>query len=321
MSTTVFDPTYPEGYTSKYPIFPEDSGTYIPGKVYNLNDIVRHLGSVFRSIINSNTTPPATWDKESGIVYFNTDYWKILVNGTADYILHSEINDIHYDIDDISDSINSKIDSEISTVNTKIDNTNRRITETEENLQDQIDNVASSSTDITLTLIPDIVFSGSNTIMVSSALNTGGTVIQHKLERLGTVIASSTSESLSISDTVNSNSDVTYLATATINGQQKNKSITLKVVNKIYYGSGNNPLSANTPYTTPKDTPVGTYNINVINNGDYIFMDFPSNMMINSAKVNGFDIPFEIVTSSRSGYRCYKSINTYDAGNITIDIE
>ena len=318
MSTNVFDPTYPEGYTAKYPIFPEESGQYVLGRKYGLNDIVRHIGSVFRSMIDSNTYVPATWDKESGDVYFNTEYWEILINGTADYILHSEINDIH----DISDDINKRIDREISTVNVRIDNTNTRLTETSEDLQNQINDVASTSTGINVLLTPGIVFAGRNTINITSVLDTGGNISQHIIKRGTIVIASSVSDSISVNDTVESNVDVTYVVVAVINGQQKTKSIKLKVVvDRIYYGSGDSPLSANTPDNTPKVDPNGSYDIVVRNNGDYIFMDFPSRMTVRSMKVNGFDIPFEIVTSSRSGYVCYKSINTYDAGNITIDVQ
>ena len=91
MSDTVFDPTYPDGYKLKYPLMLEEVGPYIPGQSYNINEVVRHMGSVFKSKINENTHVPATWDKDSDTVYFNTDFWKILVNGTAYYILYNEI--------------------------------------------------------------------------------------------------------------------------------------------------------------------------------------------------------------------------------------
>lgn len=123
---------------------------------------------------------------------------------------------------------------------------------------------------------------------------------------------------LSVNDNVNSASDVIYNISAVINGKQRNDSIRLKVVGKIYYGSGKNPSSANTYYETPKENPQGTYIVNVRENGDNIFIDIPNSMTVNSFTVNDFNMPFIVVESSRPGYRCYKSVNTYDAGNITI---
>lgn len=297
MSNIVFDPTYPEGYTSKYPLLEKDAGPYISGRSYNTNEVVKHLGSFFKSKFNGNTQVPATWDKDAGVVYFNTDSWTILINGTADYILHNEI----------------KLES---------DEINRRITDINNNLQTQIDSVASSATDITIDINPDIVFAGvNNSVNIRSTLNTGGTVSSHQINRSGSVIASGTSTSISANDVVNANSDIVYDVTAVINGKQRNNSIKLKVVNKIYYGSGRNPSSADTAYDTPKETPQGIYNVNVRNNGDYVFIDIPNSMVINSATVNSFNIPFVVVTSSRSGYKCYKSTNTYDSGNIVIDVK
>ena len=89
-----FDPTYPQylgkGYKLKYHLKRKDVGNFIPGHSYNIKDVVRCIGSVFESKKNNNTKEPATYDKETGIVYFNTEYWDILINNTGEYILHSK---------------------------------------------------------------------------------------------------------------------------------------------------------------------------------------------------------------------------------------
>lgn len=348
MVTTVFDSTYPDGYMLKYPIVPEDVGPYVPGTQYNINDVVRHIGSVFKSKINGNTHAPATWDKDSGTVYFNTEFWKILVNGTADYILYNylhgeikvlsdDVSELSDELTNVSDEINHRIDTEISSVNERISNVdsnlqnkinsdianvNERISNVNNNLQGQIDDIEASDTKITTSVNPSIIFANvSSVVNVNSSISTVGGISSHNIVKNGVVIASGQSARLSVNDTVNSSDDVTYVTSAVINGTQKTSSITLKVVNKIYYGSGNNPSNADIPVDTPKATPGGTYSVDVRHNGDNIFIDVPDSMNISSFTVNGFDMPFIIVQSSRTGYKCYKSVNTYDAGNIIIIVE
>lgn len=279
------DPTYPQyldkGYKLKYPPRWKDAGDYVPGRSYKVKDVVRCIGSVFESKRNNNTQAPATYDKATGVVYFNTEYWDILINNTGEYILHGGINDV----------------------------------------QDEINVVAASDSEITLEINPTIIFSGESSIVyIRSYVKTVGNISSHNISKNSQVITSGTSATLNYTDTVNTTSNVNYTSTTVVNGKQIQKSVTLIIVGKIYYGSGRNSSDANIADNTPKETPNGTYNIDVRNNGDNVFIDIPNSMSVNAIKVNGFILPYVKVSSSRSGYTCYKSTNTYDSGRLVIEI-
>jgi hypothetical protein len=274
-----YDSTYPKyndvGYAFKYPLMWKDCGDWSPSRSYNIKNVVRHIGSLFESKIDGNTYEPAIYDKQEGVVYFNTEYWKILVNNTDDYVLN-----------------------------------------------DKIDDVTISDAKINLSTNPEVIFSNvQSSVSINSVIETNGNIELHQISRNGTVIASYPSKTLSVSDNVTSSQNVNYTSTIMINGKTKTESINLIVAGMIYYGTGSAPSDARTGYNTPKESPEGTYEVNVANNGDYIFFDIPSNMTVNSITVNGFILPYSIVGSSRSGYKCYKSNNTYDAGLIKVDIK
>lgn len=273
-----FDPTYPQyidkGYDLRYPLKWKDAGDYTPGRSYKVKDVVRCLGSVFESKRNNNTTIPATYDKDTGVVYFNTEHWDILINNTGDYILHNEIED-----------------------------------------------VVASDSEVTLEISPTIAFAGESTrINVKSSVKTGGSITSHNVSRNSQVIVSGTSSVLNYTDTINVSSNTNYVSTAVVNGKQIQTSQVLVIVGKIYYGSGSNPSDANVQDPTPRETLNGVYNVDVRNNGDHIFIDVPNSMHVNAIKVNGFVLPYSVVSSSRSGYTCYKSTNTYDAGRLVIEL-
>jgi hypothetical protein len=110
---------------------------------------------------------------------------------------------------------------------------------------------------------------------------------------------------------VNSSDETKYKQSADVN---------LYVVERIYSGSGTAATveNINVQRTDPNTTPAGTYSVNVRNNRDYVYFDIPNTMNINKATVSGFDMPLQVVTSPRSGYKCYQSRNTYDAGTLTV---
>jgi len=61
--------------------------------------------------------------------------------------------------------------------------------------------------------------------------------------------------------------------------------------------------------------------VNVPANGKYVFFNVPSSMNINKATVSGFDMPLNApvnVTIDGQSYKSYKSVNTYDAGTLTV---
>ena len=67
----------------------------------------------------------------------------------------------------------------------------------------------------------------------------------------------------------------------------------------------------------------GTYNINVAQNGSYVWFNVPSSMTIHGATMSGFEFPLEAptnVTINGVAYKSYRSSNTYNAGTLTIVI-
>lgn len=63
----------------------------------------------------------------------------------------------------------------------------------------------------------------------------------------------------------------------------------------------------------------GTFNVTVASAGQYVFFVVPSSMTINKVTLSGFDFPLLAAdTTSKSGYKIYKSANTYKAGTLTL---
>lgn len=114
---------------------------------------------------------------------------------------------------------------------------------------------------------------------------------------------------------------LTYNAKAVIGDVEKTASVSISVVNPMYVGAGaayadvvveNCKQSARTSAS-------GTYNVTVASNGQYVFFVVPSSMTINKVTLSGFDFPLLAAdTTSKSGYKIYKSANTYKAGTLTL---
>lgn len=114
---------------------------------------------------------------------------------------------------------------------------------------------------------------------------------------------------------------LTYSAKAVIGDVEKTATVSISVVNPMYVGAGaayadvvveNCKQSARTSAS-------GTYNVTVASNGQYVFFVVPSSMTINKVTLSGFDFPLLAAdTTSKSGYKIYKSANTYKAGAMTL---
>ena len=114
---------------------------------------------------------------------------------------------------------------------------------------------------------------------------------------------------------------LTYTAKAVIGDVEKTASVSISVVNPMYVGAGaayadvvveNCKQSARTSAN-------GTYNVTVASAGQYVFFVVPSAMTINKVTLSGFDFPLLAAdTTSKSGYKIYKSANTYKAGAMTL---
>lgn len=114
---------------------------------------------------------------------------------------------------------------------------------------------------------------------------------------------------------------LTYTAKAVIGDVEKTASVSISVVNPMYVGAGaayadvvvaDRKQSARTSAS-------GTYNVTVASNGQYVFFVVPNSMTINKVTLSGFDFPLLAAdTTSKSGYKIYKSANTYKAGTLTL---
>ena len=114
---------------------------------------------------------------------------------------------------------------------------------------------------------------------------------------------------------------LTYSAKAVIGDVEKTATVSISVVNPMYVGAGaayadvvveNCKKSARTSAN-------GTYNVTVASAGQYVFFVVPSAMTINKVTLSGFDFPLLAAdTTSKSGYKIYKSANTYKAGAMTL---
>ena len=93
------------------------------------------------------------------------------------------------------------------------------------------------------------------------------------------------------------------------------------LVNTMYVGAG--AVYTNVVNDSHKQSvrtsASGTYNVTVASNGQHVFFVVPSSMTINKVTLSGFDFPLDAAdTTSKSGYKIYKSSNTYKAGAISL---
>ena len=114
---------------------------------------------------------------------------------------------------------------------------------------------------------------------------------------------------------------LTYTAKAVIGDVTKTASVSISVVNPMYVGAGAayaDVVVAGCKQSA-RTSASGTYNVTVTSNGQYVFFVVPSSMTINKVTLSGFDFPLLAAdTTSKSGYKIYKSANTYKAGTLTL---
>lgn len=114
---------------------------------------------------------------------------------------------------------------------------------------------------------------------------------------------------------------INFTAEAVIGSVKKTASFSVGLVNPMYVG-------ADTVYTnvvndshkqSARTSAGGTYNVTVASAGQYVFFVVPSSMTINKVTLSGFDFPLLAAdTTSKSGYKIYKSANTYKAETLTL---
>jgi hypothetical protein len=162
------------------------------------------------------------------------------------------------------------------------------------------------------------------TYNISSSVNVRKAVVQKDNVDFYTVEGNYPSHS----DTKSINSPVgtlkfhvrAYVESSDATKYKQSSDVNLYVVERIYYGSGTSATTGNinVQRQDPNTTPAGTYNVTVRNNRDYVYFDVPNTMTITKATVSGFNMPLSEITSPRTGYKCYRSNNTYDAGTLTV---
>lgn len=114
---------------------------------------------------------------------------------------------------------------------------------------------------------------------------------------------------------------LTYTAKAVIGDVEKTASVSISVVNPMYVGAGAAYADVVTENCkqSARTSAGGTYNVTVASAGQYVFFVVPSSMTINKVTLSGFDFPLLAAdTTSKSGYKIYKSANTYKAGTLTL---
>lgn len=114
---------------------------------------------------------------------------------------------------------------------------------------------------------------------------------------------------------------INFTAEAVIGSVKKSASFSVGLVNPMYVGAGAayTAVVNDSHKQSARTSASGTYNVTVASNGQYVFFVVPSSMTINKVTLSGFDFPLLAAdTTSKSGYKIYKSANTYKAGTLTL---
>ena len=223
------------------------------------------------------------------------------------------------------DTINEKIPSGASSENKLT--TQSDVEAVASNLQEQINEIVSKDTTVSLSVSPTAVFAdGTNktvTFVATSSPTKATVVFDGGAPQEGT--------HLEYPVTVNSATPTTVSKTAqfTVKGISKgNKTATVSLVFPIYYGAGQSASVLNTGAMTAHSaiaTPSFIQSITTQDN-DYIFFEVPNNMA-NIQRLQLWDDPqfptdlsIEAVETPREGYKAFKTVYTRLAGTHTYKV-
>ena len=295
-------------------------GDYVPGRAYQEKHRVTLYGSEFQAAkdnpskapltYNSSTHQITAWNVVNGDHASPTGEWYIISNGTDAWIASHRMDDIETHIDSSYNAMEAYVNAADS------------------NLQGQINDIVASQTSISLSGIPSVIYAAKSgqTVLLSSKITTIGTISSHKILKGSTEISSGTSPNLSGSDpSTNTTTDITYTTEAVINGVKVSKESTVYVRYPIYFGAAAtwDAINNDSHKAPAKTNPVGTYHINVSQNGYSVFFNVPSEMSITKVTVSGFDMPFKPYVSKTidgKSYKSYESTNTYTTGTLDVVI-
>ena len=94
------------------------------------------------------------------------------------------------------------------------------------------------------------------------------------------------------------------------------------------FGFSNESSNANLVLTnlikqSLKTSPIGTYTLQNLESGNYMWLCVPNNMSINEVTLNGFNVPMEASQDKQQGnitYRCYRSNHALIQGSYKVKI-
>ena len=295
-------------------------GDYVPGRAYQEKHRVTLYGSEFQAAKDNPLKAPLTynpsthqitaWNVVNGDHASLTGEWYIISNGTDAWIASHRMDDIEAHIDSSYNAMETYVKTADSS------------------LQGQINDIVASQTSISLSGSPSVIYAAKSgqTVSLSSKITTIGTISSHKILKGTTIINSGTSLNLNGSDpNTNTTNDITYTTESIINGIKVTKNSTVYVRYPIYFGAAAtwDAINNDSHKATARTSPVGTYSINISQNGYSVYFNVPSEMSITKATVSGFDMPFKPYVSKTidgKAYKSYESENTYNKGTLNVVI-
>ena len=130
--------------------------------------------------------------------------------------------------------------------------------------------------------------------------------------------------------TINESTPTTkaFKLVATYNDRTNQVSSNLYVVGAMHFGFSNESSNANLVLTnlikqSLKTSPIGTYTLQNLESGNYMWLCVPNNMSINEVTLNGFNVPMEASQDKQQGnitYKCYRSNHALIQGSYKVKI-
>lgn len=245
----------------------------------------------------------------------------------ADYIeQHQEV------VDALNKAIGSKADRSemINSLNTQREEFENKVKEIKDLCTSEDSNIMALivklHASISVSVSPTIIEKGVNTnVNISTSASFDGSNLTYTTLVDGSPISNpyslNDSKTFNVAINIdNANPKVVYSTT---------KNVTVNAYYPKYYGRSStlNPSSADILAFTKQAISASVVNNNVTLNSstsDYLWLCVPSTMTINSVTSNGFAVPMEayitVAVSGKGNYKCYRSTNQINAGDITFNV-
>jgi hypothetical protein len=202
--------------------------------------------------------------------------------------------------------------------------TQKKLSEAHNDLQAQIDAIVSDKATVSLSASTSIFIVGEGAPILTASTNTNAESII--IKQGSDVIATGSGKVISqrVNITQETAGNIVYTAEFTFaGGNKRTATATVYFVNKVYVGSGDayTDVIGDSYAQSARRSPVGTYDVTVAQNGQYVFFVIPATMSITKATLSGFDFPLDAPVSETIdgvSYKVYRSSNTNDAGTYQI---